>query len=110
LQRLFTVFFLCNGSAIKGRDVSSVGSNAYSLKAAVTTGSGLIKGGRRTLKRGEENRGFLDEKETKNPKRRNPENRRENTGNRERVEDRGRTKRENQRQSETEGRDGRTPS
>jgi hypothetical protein len=33
LQRLFTVFFLCNGSAIKGRDISSVGSNAYSLKA-----------------------------------------------------------------------------
>jgi hypothetical protein len=45
-ERLFTVFFLCNGSAIKGRGVSSVGSNAYSLKAAVTTGSGLIKGER----------------------------------------------------------------
>jgi hypothetical protein len=26
LQRLFTVSILCNGSAIKGRDVSSVGS------------------------------------------------------------------------------------
>jgi hypothetical protein len=45
-ERLFTVFFLCNGSAIKGRGVSSIGSNAYSLKAAVTTGSGLIKGKR----------------------------------------------------------------
>jgi hypothetical protein len=45
-ERLFTVFFLCNGSAIKGRGVSTVGSNAYSLKAAVTTGSGLIKGER----------------------------------------------------------------
>jgi len=45
-ERLFTVFFLCNGFAIKGRGVSSVGSNAYSLKAAVTTGSGVIKGER----------------------------------------------------------------
>jgi hypothetical protein len=42
-ERLFTVFFLCNGSAIKGRGLSSIGSNTYSLKAAVTTGSGLIK-------------------------------------------------------------------
>jgi uncharacterized protein YaiL (DUF2058 family) len=53
-ERLFTVFFLCNGSAIKGRGVSSVGSNAYSLKAAVTTSSGLIKGERSApTKRGE---------------------------------------------------------
>jgi len=53
-ERLFTVFFLCNGSAIKGRGVSSVGSNAYSLKAAITTGSGLIKGKRSEPTKGED--------------------------------------------------------
>jgi hypothetical protein len=51
-ERLFTVFFLCNGSAIKGRGVSFVSSNAYSLKAAVTIGSGLIKGERSEPTRG----------------------------------------------------------
>jgi hypothetical protein len=72
-EQLFTVFFLCNGSAIKGRGISSVGSNAYSLKAAVTTDSGLIKG-----KRSEPTMGgkTQETREKKKGKTRKPEHKR----------------------------------